>query len=318
MNSLVNYGSDDDLDDSPDEKSMDSDDESKSPSRYGRDRDDTKRGSPKYKDFSKDRREDRSDKERYNGREERSRYRDEDRSKNRDSRSRDDDRNRDRYRERDEDRKDDRRAKSRESYSSRDDRSRQDRDRRRSRSPRDSRDRRRSRSPRRSRSRSRERIGRGGFQRRFDRRNKFNQNDPKSNQLVTEQGNDPQNKDRFFMPGITGRFRDQIEKRKLLWQKKGEETSTASTTAPEPLPNAPKATKVWEGTTFAQDTDGKVANKFKRLMGIKTPNDGNKAASEVLKKQDEMFSAMEQQYEVARTTTHTMRGVGLGFGSYNR
>lgn len=120
------------------------------------------------------------------------------------------------------------------------------------------------------------------------------------------------------MPGITGRFRDQIEKRKLLWQKKGEETSTSSAAAPVRPPNAPQATKVWEGTTFAQDTDGKVANKFKRLMGIRTPGDGNKSASEVLKKQDEMFSAMEQQYEVARTTTHTMRGVGLGFGSFNR
>lgn len=31
-----------------------------------------------------------------------------------------------------------------------------------------------------------------------------------------------------------------------------------------------------------------------------------------------MFSNMEQQYEVARAATHTMRGVGLGFGSQPR
>lgn len=61
-------------------------------------------------------------------------------------------------------------------------------------------------------------------------------------------------KDRFFMPGITGRFRDQIEKRKLLWQKKEpekrverivQETSTSS-----------RGTKVWETVNFAQDQDG--------------------------------------------------------------
>lgn len=63
---------------------------------------------------------------------------------------------------------------------------------------------------------------------------------------------------------------------------------------------------------------GKVANKFKRLMGIKNPPEANKVTTEVLKKQEEMFSSMEAQYEVARTATHTMRGVGLGFGSYQR
>ena len=55
-------------------------------------------------------------------------------------------------------------------------------------------------------------------------------------------------------------------------------------------------------------------------MGIKesdTPPAPVKA-SDVLKKQEEMFSSMEAQYEVARTATHTMRGVGLGFGSFQR
>lgn len=70
---------------------------------------------------------------------------------------------------------------------------------------------------------------------------------------------DSQPKDRFFMPGITGRFRDQIEKRKLLWQK-GKETEKVIAPAAAAISVAgtsSKTTKVWETTTFAQDTDGK-------------------------------------------------------------
>lgn len=63
---------------------------------------------------------------------------------------------------------------------------------------------------------------------------------------------------------------------------------------------------------------GKVASKFKRLMGIKGQTDTDPSGTDVLKKQEEMFSSMEAQYEVARTATHTMRGVGLGFGSFQR
>lgn len=61
-----------------------------------------------------------------------------------------------------------------------------------------------------------------------------------------------------------------------------------------------------------------MASKFKRLMGIKGQTDAKSGTTDVLKKQEEMFSSMEQQYEVARTATHTMRGVGLGFGSFQR
>lgn len=53
-------------------------------------------------------------------------------------------------------------------------------------------------------------------------------------------------------------------------------------------------------------------------MGIKGQTDAKPSATDVLKKQEEMFSSMEAQYEVARTATHTMRGVGLGFGSFQR
>ncbi|CAG9830676.1 unnamed protein product [Diabrotica balteata] len=386
MNSLMNYGSDDDLDDVAEEAAVDpyggstrnfrkplsaqpnddtnydevqmslsedSDAEMRSSSKYrDRDRDDKRsspRGSRDVRD--KDRRDDRSDRDRYSGRDRNddrsSRYRDDDRSRHRDDkdddrsrhrddkdddrsrhrddkedkyRSKDDDRGRDRSRSRDDDKSRDRRDDRRDRHS-RDDRYRSDRDRRRSRSR--DRDRRRSRSPRRS--RSRDRPGRGGFQRRFDRGGRMSKPgfDPKNPSQNPQEGDSSQNKDRFFMPGITGRFRDQIEKRKMLWQKKDPEPEQAGPAVPikqnpKLQANAPRSTKLWEATTFAQDTDGKVANKFKRLMGIKTPSEGSNSTTEVLKKQDEMFSAMEQQYEVARTTTHTMRGVGLGFSSYNR
>lgn len=51
-------------------------------------------------------------------------------------------------------------------------------------------------------------------------------------------------------------------------------------------------------------------------MGIKGQTEAAPVApGDIIKKQEEMFSSMEQQYEVARTATHTMRGVGLGFSS---
>lgn len=82
---------------------------------------------------------------------------------------------------------------------------------------------------------------------------------------------------------------------------------------------APAGANTWVGTTFTHDQDGKMTAKFKRLMGMKgesavpPPTTGPKP--DILKKQEEMFNNMEQQYEVARATTHTQRGVGLGYAS---
>ncbi|XP_064214346.1 arginine/serine-rich coiled-coil protein 2 isoform X2 [Tribolium castaneum] len=213
-------------------------------------------------------------------------------------------RSRDRYTRKD------RRSRDRDSKYSRRDRDR-DRDREREREKERksrrslSRERRRSRSPRRERSRSRDRPRK--YTKRYERKNQSDKAEVLK--LDEDKRNNPSDGDRFFMPGITGRFRDQIERRKQLWQKKD--------TNPTDNKNG-QSKKVWETTTFAQDTDGKVASKFKRLMGIKGATDGAGSTTDVLKKQEEMFSSMEQQYEVARTATHTMRGVGLGFGSFQR
>ncbi|XP_069683934.1 arginine/serine-rich coiled-coil protein 2 isoform X3 [Periplaneta americana] len=61
------------------------------------------------------------------------------------------------------------------------------------------------------------------------------------------------------------RYAEQMQKRKLLWGNKSQAQDGKSEEV--------KATQVsnnkWEGTTFAQDQDGKMTAKFKRLMGIK-------------------------------------------------
>lgn len=57
---------------------------------------------------------------------------------------------------------------------------------------------------------------------------------------------------------------------------------------------------------FSLSTAGTPAAK-----GPKPPQ-----TKEIIKKQEEMFSNMEAQYQVARMATHTHRGVGLGFGTF--
>ncbi|XP_052128791.1 arginine/serine-rich coiled-coil protein 2 isoform X3 [Frankliniella occidentalis] len=109
------------------------------------------------------------------------------------------------------------------------------------------------------------------------------------------------------------RLVDQIQKRKLLW---GGRKDEASKTVAQPQANK------WQGATFAQDQDGKLTAKFNRLMGIKQPVQAapnptaKEGGSEIIKKQEEMFHNMESQYEVARLATHTHRGLGLGFGTF--
>lgn len=73
----------------------------------------------------------------------------------------------------------------------------------------------------------------------------------------------------------------------------------------------------WETTTFAQDQDGKMAAKFKKLMGIKGESEDKVAAvnEDQLRKQEELFRTLDHQYEAARMSTHSFRGVGLGFSS---
>ena len=63
-----------------------------------------------------------------------------------------------------------------------------------------------------------------------------------------------------------------------------------------------------------------MAAKFRKLMGMK-PGEENPVPEEEeaneaqMKKQDELFQQLDKEYEFARMTTHTHRGIGLGFQS---
>ncbi|XP_033329470.1 uncharacterized protein LOC117222083 [Megalopta genalis] len=227
-------------------------------------------------------------------------YRDDRRDRNRDrndrDRRRDRDRDRDRRHSRD-DRSKDRHRDDRSNYHKEKDRTR-------------------------SRSRSRDRAPppfRTMSYREEKSRNKLAQLEKLGIELKAPEGGDTptpgiQNEQNYYNPLATatqGKYAEQIQKRKLLWANKSKQdegkTSTAASTA-----------NTWVGTTFTHDQDGKVTAKFKRLMGIKddlptTTTTG--AKPDILKKQEEMFNNMEQQYEVARATTHTQRGVGLGYAT---
>lgn len=116
------------------------------------------------------------------------------------------------------------------------------------------------------------------------------------------------NMSNFTSPVLTNaRYTEQMQKKKLIWGAK------KTTAGPETTTN-----NKWEAAKFSQDSDGKVASKFLRLMGMKNaPTSTSSPDSEdaSVQKREQMFTSMEQQYEVARQATHTMRGVGLGFGS---
>ena len=79
----------------------------------------------------------------------------------------------------------------------------------------------------------------------------------------------------------------------------------------------------WTGTSFAADEDGKVAAKFRKLMGIREEDkallddnvDLSKLTEEQRRRQEELFAQLDKEYAFARMTTHTCRGVGLGFQS---
>ncbi|XP_056103345.1 arginine/serine-rich coiled-coil protein 2 isoform X1 [Rhinichthys klamathensis goyatoka] len=101
------------------------------------------------------------------------------------------------------------------------------------------------------------------------------------------------------------KFAEQEKKRKKLWQgkKEGDKSQTA---------------ELWEKLNFG-NKDQNV--KFRKLMGIKGEEEGtssgatNEEGLKTLQQQEEMFRNLDVQYEMARSQTHTQRGMGLGFSS---
>uniref|UniRef100_A0A3P9L701 Arginine/serine-rich coiled-coil protein 2 n=1 Tax=Oryzias latipes TaxID=8090 RepID=A0A3P9L701_ORYLA len=100
------------------------------------------------------------------------------------------------------------------------------------------------------------------------------------------------------------KFAEQEKKRKMLWQGKKEGKSQTA--------------ELWEKLNFG-NKDQNV--KFRKLMGIKGDDEAeaskpiNEEGLKTLQKQEEMFRNLDVQYEMARSQTHTQRGMGLGFTS---
>lgn len=126
---------------------------------------------------------------------------------------------------------------------------------------------------------------------------------------------------KYYNPAAVNplKYAEQVQKRKLLWQANKE----------KPEQSKPSSASLWENMTFAQDQDGKMTAKFRKLMGIKAegasetaPQEEEKekekpaAPDDVVKKQEALFRDLDQQYEMARMSTHTHRGVGLGYTSH--
>lgn len=111
---------------------------------------------------------------------------------------------------------------------------------------------------------------------------------------------------KYYNPAAVNplKYAEQVQKRKLLWQTK------------EKIEEQASKNTVWDKLTFAQDQDGKMTAKFRKLMGIKSEEAAQEEEKEsVLKKQEDLFRDLDHQYELARMTTHTQRGVGLGYSA---
>uniref|UniRef100_A0A8C5LRI3 Arginine/serine-rich coiled-coil protein 2 n=1 Tax=Leptobrachium leishanense TaxID=445787 RepID=A0A8C5LRI3_9ANUR len=101
------------------------------------------------------------------------------------------------------------------------------------------------------------------------------------------------------------RFAEQEKKRKMLWQGKKEGDKSQSA-------------EIWEKLNFG-NKDQNV--KFRKLMGIKGEDEAAPSVTDsvkTLKQQEEVFRNLDAQYEMARSQTHTQRGMGLGFTSSMR
>ncbi|CAB4055480.1 unnamed protein product [Lepeophtheirus salmonis] len=89
--------------------------------------------------------------------------------------------------------------------------------------------------------------------------------------------------------------------------------TTSSTYIPVTNDNSQSSSSYnnWESTNFG---NSQANEKFRRLMGIKTTSQTQNKGSEGPENQ-KMFQDLDKQYEKARITTHTARGLGLGFSN---
>jgi hypothetical protein len=74
-----------------------------------------------------------------------------------------------------------------------------------------------------------------------------------------------------------------------------------------------QSAEIWEKLNFG-NKDQNV--KFRKLMGIKSEDEAgcssvDEESYKTLKQQEEVFRNLDAQYEMARSQTHTRRGVGF-------
>uniref|UniRef100_A0A914URC4 Small acidic protein-like domain-containing protein n=1 Tax=Plectus sambesii TaxID=2011161 RepID=A0A914URC4_9BILA len=120
---------------------------------------------------------------------------------------------------------------------------------------------------------------------------------------------------------------EQIQKRKLLWQRPSATApaassdsvqDAASTSGPAGASSSSSSTTNWANMLAATGSDGKSIDKFKRLMGIRDESGSATAVSSDAveaerHRQETLYRDLDQQYNIARSVTHTGRGKGLGF-----
>jgi hypothetical protein len=96
-------------------------------------------------------------------------------------------------------------------------------------------------------------------------------------------------------------YAEQQRKRKLLWSKAKDNDNTSTNIV---------------GKAIVDGQDERTAQKFRKLMGIKSEDESqssNKNVEEISKMQQNAFEALDKEYAFARMATHTHRGMGLGF-----
>ncbi|XP_040051441.1 arginine/serine-rich coiled-coil protein 2 isoform X1 [Gasterosteus aculeatus] len=117
----------------------------------------------------------------------------------------------------------------------------------------------------------------------------------------------------FYNPSAVNpmKFAEQEKKRKMLWQGKKEGDACI-------FKDKSQTAELWEKLNFGNKNQNV---KFRKLMGIKGEDEPevakplNEEGLKTLQKQEEMFRNLDVQYEMARSQTHTQRGMGLGFTS---
>jgi len=99
---------------------------------------------------------------------------------------------------------------------------------------------------------------------------------------------------KFYNPAAINplKFAEQQQKRKLLWSKAAQ--------------NKEQTLSKFQGTDVVAD------EKYRKLMGIKGDVQLRDLSEEEKQKQSELFQKLDQEYALARITTHTHRGMGLG------